>query len=308
MNFRWQACLEDINFELSSLFDIQEKQSAAKAPVESSGGDSASKSACSERRITAFKELSIASLSRTITAVYVVCFLEIFVHTQLFEILKQKKQGSRFHETAVRRYLSVVQGFSRGDRSVLHRISHRVDCSVREFFSTHSLTEKTNAAGVKRVLGEIRSRVERSPGSNDEGHTWICRLVLQLLKSRMPAIPVSLLSSIAQESDEQLQILLSILEEVLESEVFAEALSAAYTKAFDLLEEDMVAATFVSTTNSDTVSTQIAIAKLAPAASNLFTRILEPRRVGTNDDPRSYGACALEAAACSSLFTAVSSC
>jgi hypothetical protein len=301
-----QACFEDVSFELSRIFDIQEKQSAVKAPVESPDCDSASKSAASERRIAAFKALSVASLSRSIAAVYVVCVLELFVHAQLFEIMKQKKQGTRLHENSIRRYLSIVQGFGRGDPSILSSISQRVDCGVRDFFNTRSLTEKIDSAGVRTVVREVRSRVENSCGHSGEGHTWICRLILRLLKSRMPIAPISIVSSLIQEYDEQLQMLLGTMEEILESEVFAEALSAAYEKAFSLLEDDIIATNFVANPNGDSPVTHIALAKLAPAASNLFSRILEPRRVGVSDEG-SYGAIALEAAACSSLFLAVSS-
>ena len=304
----WQACWEDINIELSRIFDIQEKQAAAKAPVQCSESDSELKASATQRRLMAFKDLSVASFARDIAAVYAVCFLEIFVPTQLFEIVKQKKQGCRLHEDTIRRYLSVVQGFNRGDDSPMRRISERVDCSVREFFNTHELTEKYDANGIRSILRGIRSTVERAPGASDGGHTWICRLALCLLKSRTPrAVPPT--QSLFRPSDDQLRNVLGTTEEVLQSELFAEALADSLDRSFALLEEDMVAAAVPPASPGDAspAPLQVALAKLAPAASNLFARILEPRRPSGADEARAYGACALPSPACSSLFAALTS-
>ncbi len=251
---------------------------------------------------------------------YVLCFLEVFVHSQLFELKKQRKQGCRLHESAQRKFLSVVQGFSTGEDSALRKIASRVDCSVREFFNAHAVTEKIDSAGILQIIRDMRGKVERAsdgagPNDGGGGEAWICRLVLALLRSRMPAGQRAS-SQYRSESDEQLQLLLTTMAELVESEVFAEALAGALDAAFATLEEDMRDALFPPARAAgpgegepppSPSAGQVALVKLAPAASNLFARVLEPLPPGGQGDPRSYGAAVLRAPACAGLFAAVSS-
>ena len=87
----WQASLRDLKKELSSRVDVQEKQNAMKAVGK---GDV-------QARLLAFQELAIASLTRTIAAVYVVSLAQLLVHTQIFELVRLQRLGRVQHEVCI---------------------------------------------------------------------------------------------------------------------------------------------------------------------------------------------------------------
>ena len=99
MVVRAQASLRDLKKELSTRIDVQEKQNAMKAVGK---GDV-------QARLQAFEELAIASLTRSVAAVYVVSLAQLLVHTQIFELVRLQRLGRVQHEEAQRRFLSIIQ-------------------------------------------------------------------------------------------------------------------------------------------------------------------------------------------------------
>ena len=57
------------------------------------------------------EELAVASLTRSITAVYVVSIAQLLIHTQIFELMRLQRLGRIQHEEAQRRFLSIIQHF-----------------------------------------------------------------------------------------------------------------------------------------------------------------------------------------------------
>ena len=95
------ASLRDLKVELAALVDVQAKQNAMKAVGK----------ADVQARLLAFEELAVASLTRSITAVYVVSIAQLLIHTQIFELMRLQRLGRIQHEEAQRRFLSIIQHF-----------------------------------------------------------------------------------------------------------------------------------------------------------------------------------------------------
>ena len=325
-----QACIQELHGQLSGMFEIQEKQAAARAPSAGSVRD----------RLRAFKELATASFTRTITAIYVVSLLELFTHVQLFELMKQRRQNTNVHDDAKRRFLTLVQALTHGERSVVAHIAHRVESVVGRFFNSCNVRDEYDTGRLHDVLTKLRGQIEVSespeyPG--EEGQAWICRLIADVIESRQESVGslqrarAPSYSSFTQETDLQLLQLLGVMKEVVESELFSAAMSAAIDCAFEALERGIVERGFVSPSpaaagpsdaelGSHCEDSDLALAgparpraaavvsvpmvRLVPVISNLFGAVLSPRLCERDERPEA-GARVLRAQECTDLFVAV---
>jgi hypothetical protein len=158
-----QASLRDLKKELSIRVDVQEKQNAMKAVGK---GDV-------QARLLAFEELAIASLTRSVAAVYVVSIAQLLIHTQIFELVRLQRLGRAHHEEAQRRFLATIQhlhskGEGDGDgESLLSLIVARVEAAVRNFYRSVDQSAPCSPARLADILRTIRAEVEGASARGD---------------------------------------------------------------------------------------------------------------------------------------------
>lgn len=184
-----QASLRDLKKELESRVDVPEKQNAMRAVK----GDV-------QARLLAFEELAIASLTRSVAAVYVVSIAQLFIHTQIFDLVRLQRLGRAHHEEAQRRFLSIIKHLhTEGDGhgpTLLSLIVARVEAAVRRFYKSVDHSTPCNPARLADIISTIRADVERQGGAGDPStasrasadEAWALTIIRQLLLDSSGAI------------------------------------------------------------------------------------------------------------------------
>jgi len=208
-------------------------------------------------RLEAFQELAIASLTRSVAAVYVVSITQLFIHTQIFELVRLQRLGRVQHEEAQRRFLSIIQLFHRDHDgrggSLLGLLVARVEAAVRNFYQSVDQSTACNPARLAEILSAIRRDVELNSlaceSGADSDESWILALIRQLMTdfSAMlradklegnrgggwgagggsPERDMEFLMGVRAEGDArmQLNLLSQDLLEIIDSDLFAEVLA-----------------------------------------------------------------------------------
>jgi len=255
------ASLRDLKRELSAMIDVQQKQNEVRAVGK----------ADMKLRLLAFQELAIASVTRTIAAVYLVSIVQLLVHTQIFELVRMQRLGRAQHEEAQRRFLATVQHLLRADAacgtSLFSMLVMRVEAAVRRFYSGVDERTVCDPARLADIISAIRRDTElTSPSTPHE--SWIAGLMRQLLLHASAALSANNGDACAGQAasgaeEEEVCMHLSALSqdmlEILDSDLFAEALEDMLKEAFAWLHSAVVARVFLGTQLSCLSGTKVQI-------------------------------------------------
>jgi len=220
------ASLKDLKRELSAMIDVQQKQNEVRAVGK----------ADMKLRLLAFQELAIASVTRTIAAIYLVSIVQLLVHTQIFALVRMQRLGRAQHEESQRRFLAIVQHLLRADdacgTSLFSMLVVRVEAAVRRFYSGVDERTVCDPARLADIIAAIRRDTELTSLSTPE--SWIAGLMRQLLLHASAALSANNGASGAEEEEVcmHLSALSQDMLEILDSDLFAEALEDMLKEAF----------------------------------------------------------------------------
>jgi hypothetical protein len=236
--------MEDVRNDLAKIQDVAEKQAALK--------EQAGKPL--EQRLRAYQSLSIASFTRSFAAVYALCVVQLFVNTQVFELIRHQRQGRGLFEEAQRRFLSVVREYGgQQEGSELRKLVERVEIVVKAFFGEHSQSEQCDATWVGDAISQIRDELEGNAPNDGLVRTLqynMTSALVSLLKNRLPddlsQVQMHVNMGMRGSLDPVIQehMLVSRMTEIVQSELYAEAFAALLDKAFDVFHHEIVSRAF----------------------------------------------------------------
>jgi hypothetical protein len=232
--------MEDVRNDLAKIQDVAEKQAVLK--------EQAGKSL--DERLRAYQALSITSFTRSFSAVYALCVVQLFVNTQVFELIRHQRQGRGLFEEAQRRFLSVVREYGgQQEGSELRILVEGVETVVKAFFSEHSQAEPCDAKWVAEAICQIRDAVEGN-ASDDRIvrplQSDMTRSMVKLLKERLPQNPPEVQRNVnlgmrgSLDPAIQEHMLIARMLEIVQSELYAEAFAALLDKAFEVFHDEVI--------------------------------------------------------------------
>ena len=244
-----QACLRDLRNDLSSLVDVQEKQAAAKVIGREN----------TEERLRKVQELSNTTLTRTISAVYVVSAMQLLIQAQVFQLVRLQRQGRHLEDEAQRRFLTLVKTLHTGEGSILAALVQRVEAAVRNQAGELSMQEPCDRTRLSAIFDAIRKTGDhpaKGPECGPAGAAWVAALLLEVLERSVTAnmqgqpLHEALMPDgglgLRGEAEVQAQIDSVLLEmgEVVQSELFADAMADVLDTAFARLSQALSAKLF----------------------------------------------------------------
>jgi len=295
------AALKEIKKEISMLIDVQAKQNVVR---EVGRGDV-------QARLTAYRDLAISSITRTLSALYITAILQILIHTQVFQLLRLKRMGKAPHELVQRKYLSMMKFFAIacGQVNFLQSVVDRVERSVTRCYDGVNHGDMYDDKKVEGMLQGLRRDLEQD--END----WIVMLLQDLLSSYVAesfkpdeaansAEEVMMGLRMESELRKQLESLAGDLEEILESDIFAETLMFVEEKCFEAFGNQLKERLFNNGTDLGSEPRQsqsIPFLKIVPSISNMFADVLNSQL----DVQLQYADIALQNQMCKEYFEAI---
>jgi hypothetical protein len=236
--------MEDVRSDLAKIQDVAEKQAVLK--------EQAGKSL--DERLRAYQALSITSFTRSFSAVYALCVVQLFVNTQVFELIRHQRQGRGLFEEAQRRFLSVVRDYGgQQEGSELRNLVEGVETVVKAFFGEHSQAEPCDAKWVAEAICQIRDAVEGNASTDCTVRPLqsdMTRSMVKLLKERLPQNPSQVQQNVnlgmrgSLDPVIQEHMLIARMLEIVQSELYAEAFAALLDKAFEVFHDEVISRAF----------------------------------------------------------------
>jgi len=295
------AALKEIKRELSTLIDVQAKQNMVKEVARDD----------LQTRLSVYKELAIASITRTLSALYVTAIVQLVIYTQVFQLLRLKRMGKAPHELVQRKYLSMMKYFAIacGQVNFLQSVVEKVERGVTLYYDRVNHGEMYDEEKVEEMLKFVRRETETD--END----WIIMLLRDLSNSYVAEClnpddaansAEEIMMGVRMENglSKQLENLAGDFEEILESDVFAETLITVEEKCFQTLGTQLKERVFHSSTELESEPRQVQsvpFLRIVPPFSNMFADVLNAQM----DVQLQYGDIVLKSHACKEYFEAI---